>query len=628
MSAELLIARIREQVPAQLLELPVWLLHDADKTPYYADGSKRRGVLDSAEDRARLVTFEEAARALERVTRACGLGVALGEVPGEEFRLCGIDLDDCYHGDEVSTAQMGALALDSRAIEILAAACSYAEKSPSGRGLHVLGVGDIGTAKVPKSATAPGLEIYSGGRYFTVTGARLNGAHLADVTDAAALARKLLTVPEKTGSESNPVLGADDDDVLAAIKLTGLYVRPGKAGMHLVRCPWEALHSPNDRGERQTSQSEAAYFAPGALMGEQTVTHGHFRCQHTHCAQRGLRDLREFLGLTAKKAAEPAITLRHIADIVAEKREAQWLKGLHKVLERNVLAVLAGTRNTFKSFIAHHWAMTAAQHGESVVILSAEGAGLDRRTDAWMRTFAPALDLRKLQMRALERAVNLTSASTLEGLQVAIADAPALIVVDTYSKYAPGLDENDNGEVALYLATLGFGLRDRYQCSVLLVAHAGHADAKRPRGASVLMSNPDAEYIVTRPDALAMTATVTRQRFKDSPSMPPLAYDAQVVDLGRMDRYGEPVTSLVMRDGDLHAALAAGKPELHGKAQRRLLDLLREERNAGIELWTVPEIREAGRKAGMHRNTARAAAEALTFTPHLVAAVGGYRLAD
>ena len=323
----------------------------------------------------------------------------------------------------------------------------------------------------------------------------------------------------------------------------------------------------------------------------------------------------------------PSIVLRHIADILAERREAQWLNGLHKTLERNVLAVLAGSRNTFKSFIAHHWAMTAAQHGESVVILSAEGAGLDRRTDAWMRTYAPSLDLRKLQMRALERAVNLNSASMLEALRTAISDAPALIVVDTYSKYAPGLDENDNAEVALYLAMLCAGLRDHYRCTVLLVAHAGHADAKRPRGASVLMSNPDAEYIVTRPDALAMSASVTRQRFKDSASMRPLAYNAEVIDLGRMDSYGEPVTSLVMRDGDFLAALAASKPDLHGKAQRRLLDLLKQEKNIGHDIWTLGEIRGVGREAGMHRNTANAAATALTFSAYMVPTVGGWRLA-
>ncbi len=41
------------------------------------------------------------------------------------------------------------------------------------------------------------------------------------------------------------------------------------------------------------------------------------------------------------------------------------------------------------------------------------------------------------------------------------------------------------------------------------------------------MANPDAEYIVERPDPQGMTATVTRERFKDCAPLPPLAYRAE-----------------------------------------------------------------------------------------------------
>jgi len=245
------VTRIRENVPQMLRDLPVWLLHDADKTPIYADGSNRRGTLDSAEDRARLVTFEEAAAALPQVTRASGLGFALGEVPGEEIHLAGLDFDGCYRDGE----------LDERVMQILAAADSYAERSPSGIGLHIIGTGDIGTMKVN------GAEIYSSGRYFTVTGNRINGAHVAEIREAAALARQLFG---QATSPSDP-RGSDggvsaDNDITEALKRTGLYLRDGGGGRHLIRCPWEARHSPNGDGSRQTSSSEAAYFAPGAVV--------------------------------------------------------------------------------------------------------------------------------------------------------------------------------------------------------------------------------------------------------------------------------------------------------------------------------------------------------------------------
>jgi hypothetical protein len=247
-------------------------------------------------------------------------------------------------------------------------------------------------------------------------------------------------------------------------------------------------------------------------------------------------------------AARPII-LRHINDIVAESREPDWL--IHKIIERNVLAVIAGPRGTFKSFIALDWSMRMAIEGHAGVILSGEGAGLDRRIAAWMNQHRENVDLATLPLVALERPLNLTSAGERGALCEAIEalpTAPAFIVIDTLSKFSTGLDENDNSQVAAFLSALSTNLREDLSCTVILVAHSGHGDSARPRGASSLMSNPDAEYIVARPDMHGMTVTVSRDRFKDAPSLPPLAYEAKVIDLGRVDKYGEPVTSLALND--------------------------------------------------------------------------------
>lgn len=244
------------------------------------------------------------------------------------------------------------------------------------------------------------------------------------------------------------------------------------------------------------------------------------------------------------------IQLRHLAEIVAERRTVRWL--LPKVLEADFLALLAGRRGSFKSFIALDWALRIAQRGSPVVILSGEGAGLDRRTDSWMRTHAPEADLSALPVVALERAVNLSLREVLVDVTSAIAEAnitPALILVDTFSKYSPGLDENSNQEVAEFLAGLSVELRERYGCSVLLVAHTGHGDQKRARGASALGANTDAEFIVERPEGMD-TVTVSRSRYKDSPELPPLAYRTENIDLGRVDEEGTRVTSLVLHATD------------------------------------------------------------------------------
>jgi hypothetical protein len=208
--------------------------------------------------------------------------------------------------------------------------------------------------------------------------------------------------------------------------------------------------------------------------------------------------------------------------------------------------MLVAPRNTFKSFIILEWSMRAAVAGCRVVILSGEGAGLDRRVDAWLRKHGKGVKVEELPVFALERPVDLNLDATLAAVAEAIGALKVpvrLVVVDTLSKFTPAVKENDNTENAIFLAKLSDAIRYKFGASVLMVAHAGHAEPGRPRGASARMANPDAEYVVDRGD---MTVSVTRERFKDSPSLPDLNYRAEVIDLGRKDEAGCAVTSLAL----------------------------------------------------------------------------------
>jgi hypothetical protein len=199
------------------------------------------------------------------------------------------------------------------------------------------------------------------------------------------------------------------------------------------------------------------------------------------------------------------------------------------------------------------------------------------------------LDLTQLPVVALETALNLTlnaELTALAGAFAALPRPPVLVVIDTLSKFSPGADENNNSEMATFLARLSEGIRDAFGCSVLLVAHSGHGDAKRPRGASALMANPDAEYIVERPNPTAMTVTISRERFKDGAALPLLGYEARVVPLGRVDRYGEPVTSLVLESTD--APVVAAKGKAAGKNQQIGMTVLREWARTHTDLSHIP----------------------------------------
>jgi AAA domain len=351
-----------------------------------------------------------------------------------------------------------------------------------------------------------------------------------------------------------------------------------------------------------------------------------------HALREALAETKEKLAeLRAKTedAAHPErpIVLRHIGDIVAERREPQWL--IHKIIEKKVVAVIAGPRGTFKSFIADDWAIRMALDGHPGVVLSGEGAGLDRRIAAWVQQHRENVDIAEIPLYALERPLNLTSIAEMAALCEAIKGLhPALefIVIDTLSKFASGLDENDNGKMATFLSALSSYLREDLGCTVILVAHAGHGDANRPRGASSLMSNPDAEYIVSRPDPRGMTVTVSRERFKDSPALPPLAYEAKVIDLGRLDQYGEPVTSLALVSADVPAP--ASNVKGRGKNQEKVVVALKEWIRSNPTATHISSIDLTGicRDQKINRSRQREVVNTFVNSRILSPSVGGYTL--
>jgi hypothetical protein len=122
-----------------------------------------------------------------------------------------------------------------------------------------------------------------------------------------------------------------------------------------------------------------------------------------------------------------------------------------------------------------------------------------------------------------------------------------------------------------------------------------------------------------------MLVTVSRERFKDSPSLPVLAYKAESIDLGRIDKYGKPVTSLIVRNSDMVAMRAPPS----GKAQRALLAELERLVESGAEplgVWTQDVLREKARALGFHKSSARDAVLGLVNTQFLRPTIGGYKL--
>jgi len=153
--------------PVELKKLNRWIVRTTDKHPYSAyEEDKNRGPIDPHDPQFQS-DYDNALGALEQTTKFAGLGFVFNYEDG----LTGADFDHCVNPD---TREIRA---DVQAI--LKQVNTYAEFSPSGTGIHLIGKG----WQVPKTGGKEGhkvgeAEIYSGKRYFTVTGAHVPGTPL------------------------------------------------------------------------------------------------------------------------------------------------------------------------------------------------------------------------------------------------------------------------------------------------------------------------------------------------------------------------------------------------------------------------------------------------------------------
>lgn len=157
------VASLPATAPAPLRDLAGWLVWKAEadgqrvrKVPYYADGGRRAGTQGLPEDRRQLVTFDQAcAAALRRGFD----GVGLAMLP--EWGITALDFDRCVgpHGELPAEIQS-------------IAAMTYAERSPSGRGIRAFVRGALGDHK--NHGEPYGFETFSGKGFVTFTGDRLD----------------------------------------------------------------------------------------------------------------------------------------------------------------------------------------------------------------------------------------------------------------------------------------------------------------------------------------------------------------------------------------------------------------------------------------------------------------------
>ena len=75
----------------------------------------------------------------------------------------------------------------------------------------------------------------------------------------------------------------NDNSVITALKILGLYKKPLGLGKHDVTCPWVAEHTKGrDNGTVYIENKSKSSL-------------GGFRCQHTHCQHRSIKEFVVYL---------------------------------------------------------------------------------------------------------------------------------------------------------------------------------------------------------------------------------------------------------------------------------------------------------------------------------------------
>jgi hypothetical protein len=207
----------------------------------------------------------------------------IGRVIERGGGLVGIDIDGCRcpHTGRI----------DDRGRRLLDSLDSYSEVSPSGTGVKVWVRADLGRSYVKE-----GLEVYSGGRYFTVTGQILS-QYSEGIEERAGTVHEIVASefprPERQrcrGSYSGPCLDLDAVLEGAGVDILAEFSDGQAARKYRVLCPWVEHHT----------------IAPetGTIVGQYPDGALFFWCWHAHCRGRRWREFRRAITRPVRRAAD------------------------------------------------------------------------------------------------------------------------------------------------------------------------------------------------------------------------------------------------------------------------------------------------------------------------------------
>lgn len=222
------------------------------------------------------------------------------------------------------------------------------------------------------------------------------------------------------------------------------------------------------------------------------------------------------------------------------------------VFDQRSAVVIYGRANVGKSFVVQKMAHCVAaglpfagrdvERGAVLYVATEGHGGLRRRLKAMRK----ALGGQGLPFRFMLVSGSLVRDKALREAVRAEADALVaesgwplrMLVVDTLSASAPGMDENAAGDVSAALKALT-SIAAGTDAATVIIHHEGKNGANGPRGSSAFTGNVDVQIRVA--DGL-----ITSDKERENGAISPIRFDLQVVEVG-VTRRGKTVTSCVAR---------------------------------------------------------------------------------
>lgn len=617
------------EVPEGIRALAGWLIwryeaHEGEKkprkVPYWTSGGRRHGVHGRPEDRASLTTFDAAKAAAAR-RGFDGVGFAM--LP--EWGLAALDFDGCVGPEGLSPV-----------VEALVGH-TYAEYSPSGRGVRAIVKGNLGNHRSPTTDAEFGFETYSTKGFVTFTGNRLditellgNDNRIGEVTPA------LTQICQRRFSSDDPRGTSEDADVAPL----GLTLTQADGALDVLdpdmpREPWRnhgmALHHEFGGSDEAFelwdtwSQKSAKYPGRNGLLAQwesfgrrdgrpvtarSLIKAANAAGAHINLSMASPSDF-EVLGTTketshatvsqtsqeppaGKKTAEVPPRFPVIpAGEFSRRPSPEYI--VESIVPRAALMVVFGESGSGKTFAvldivmciarAVPWRAFEAQLGK-VVYLVAEGqGGFRNRLVAYAQE--NKLDLDTLPFGVIETVPNLLQKE--DALDVAKSVLGAMgkvdvIVIDTFAQTTAGGNENSGEDVGKAIAHCR-GIHKATGALVILVHHSGKDSTKGARGWSGLRAAVDAEIEVVR---LPTGRKMRLSKQKDGEDGLEFGFELLSVPIGT-NRRGAPITSCVVREAALPAA-GSGLDFKPGPVEQLVIDVMTERSKgqlAGIEVEFV-----------------------------------------